>query len=67
MCGGAVSSPTQEVDCVIVMRVWWNAVDVIQCCQGCIVIVCGLPVVAQNFLQNGCNRMVMLWVCPDPA
>ena len=33
MCGGGLAPPTQEVDCVVVVGVWWN------------VIVCrGLPV-----------------------
>ena len=56
----------QEVDCVVVEEVWWNVIDVIVnllvltrlCCT--IGIVCGrLPVVGQNFLENG--RMV--WCC----
>ena len=47
VCGGGFAPPTQEVDCVVVVRMWWNVIDIIVCLLvlSCIIgIVCGLTV-----------------------
>ena len=50
LCGGGLAPPTQEVHCVVVVGVWWNVIDVIECLlvltRLCCTndVVCGLPV-----------------------
>ena len=65
LCGSGVAPPTQEVGCVTVM---WNVEEVMVCpsvlsrlcCNSGIV--CGLPVVCQNFLENG-HPWATEWCC----
>ena len=66
MCGGGLAPPTQEVDLVVVVGVWWNVIDVIVYLLVAVLYYWHCLWISggrSKFLGSLRNRIVLLWVC----